>query len=307
MKALRLKLAVLLLLAAVAAAGALASRPAPARVAGKSAPEWLRLAARAARTVSYRSEGESATRGVSGHFVLNQGTEGKYLLQVRDAHGRACTLGFDGQVAWYETKQKAAKTSGRDAPLPSHAKATLLGETEVAGRPAVRLLVHAGDTHKDLALDARTGVILAMTTRFRGKEISRLRTATISYRPVTLRRCPLPDTATLPEATPADVHRLVGEKTLPPAWLPKGFIARRPVVHTCDCCGHQMIGLRYADGLRSLTLLETHRRNSCLEHGCYLSAGEGQVTATRVVGDIAVIAVGDLDQGTLERVLGSLG
>jgi negative regulator of sigma E activity len=68
-----------------------------------------------------------------------------------------------------------------------------------------------------------------------------------------------------------------------------------------------MAALRYSDGVSMLTLFEMSAKDSCMtEGGCGMAATGQDLVMSRVVGNVTVTAVGNVDSATLKRFIGSL-
>ncbi|HEY3416030.1 MAG TPA: hypothetical protein VGM23_04005, partial [Armatimonadota bacterium] len=254
-------------------------------VDGLTAGEWVIMARRAATSITYHAEGTSVTGGMQAGFTLDQGRQGCYLMRLTDARGRRCSLGCDGTQTWYQTGQKSGQApSTETAVIPAHGFARILGTATVAGRATVRVLLQDGQTRKALSIDRETGVILAMTTIFRHREISRMRLDTIDYRRnIVIPRCQIASPTGLRAVTPEALSKLLGRSIIRPRWLPDGFKPRGTYLTTCDCCQGPLAVIRYADGMNALTLFEMHGMTCDMGDGCKIAPTGSALVATRRV------------------------
>jgi|GEM_PF-1665745 len=277
------------------------------RVDGRNGSEWLGMVDKAAQTVSYHAEGKSTVDGKTASFTIDQGTGGRYCMRLVDGEGRGCSLGYDGERAWYAAEEKAETVNpgDRQAAIASHGRVT--GVTTIAGRPAVLLSVSSGTLRKQIGVDRNRGVILSMRTFFRSKQVSEMRIEKIEYlrtRPAE----PAADSASiLRAATPPQLEKLLGRPILRPTILPKGFRFEGSYRDHCPCCGTEMAVLRYTDGLATLTLFEMNHGMMCaMEGGCHMAPGENALVESRTIGNLTIAAVGTLTAKELDRILDSL-
>ncbi|MHB9026103.1 MAG: hypothetical protein ACYC7E_18340 [Armatimonadota bacterium] len=286
------------------------------RVDGRTAADWIALARRAAATVTYHAEGTSVTEGkgtniaekVQAGFTLDQGPRGSYLLRTTDASGRRCSLGFDGTHTWYQAGEKSGQAPATDtAALPAQGSARILGLESVASRAAVRVKLRSGQTAKVLSIDRETGVILAMTTIFRKREISSMRIDTITYRKdIVIPRCQMSSPSSLRAGVPAELAKVLGRPALRPAWLPNGYVLQGSYLTYCECCRSQLAVLRYADGVNALTLFQARGMSCNMGSGCKMAPTGSALVETRRIKDISVVAVGTVSAQTLQKVLDNL-
>ncbi len=126
---------------------------------GRTAAQWLAFAERAARTVAYHAAGTARDNNHAARFVLEQGRDGCYLLRTTDASGQGCIMGCDGQHTWYDSAPHGAVvvSDTGTATTPTRVAGRITGTCRCAGRPAVRLLVHSGNTQKDSPSTAAPG------------------------------------------------------------------------------------------------------------------------------------------------------
>lgn len=276
-------------------------------VDGRNAAAWLALARTAAQTVAYRAEGQTTAQGKQAAFTLNQGAGGRYTMQV-EGPGCACSMGHDGQYAWYRAGgQEKRVASAPTSTLPDAANARILGTGSVAGQPVVRLRVRSGQVMKDVSLDRRTGVVLAMETREGWRTVSRMHVTRIAYQEVTVAASPAEAQIAIRPATRAELTKLLGAPPVIPAWLPRGLTARGSYRTWCDCCKTELAALRYGDGVRSLTLFQAGGAHHCaMAGGCRMAPTGCDLVQSRRVNNLTVIAVGNLDQSALAKVLSSL-
>ncbi len=285
------------------------------RVDGRTAAEWVLLAQQAAQQVPYRAAGRTWTAGTAARFTLEQGTGGRYVLRTHDTHGRSCTLGDDGTKLWYQTGADTREVATpAQTPITAPHRARLLGTGSIAARPVVRVRLRSGQLTKTLAIDRRTGVILAMRAQTGRREVSRMQLETITYG-TTAPACAAPATsATTRTVTRADLTRALGGTLVEPQWLPAGFTLRGRYLSWCGCCNAEVATLRYSDGLRALTLFEKtghacRTERACRKGArgkCRMAPGGQALVSSRILHGVQVIAVGDVERGTLERVMGSL-
>jgi negative regulator of sigma E activity len=177
----------------------------------------------------------------------------------------------------------------------------------VAGRSSVILRVQRGNLSKELSIDRETGVVLRMVTTDHRREVSRMVIQHITYEPVTVTPCP-PDaeTAMKPVSHP-EVSTILGRQAVEPRWLPDGMTARGTFREWCNCCQQEMVVLRYADGVRTLTLFEGAGHHQCaMAAGCHMASSGSAYVEARRVGRVTVTAVGDVDRETLANILRSL-
>lgn len=281
------------------------------RVDGRSASQWFDVIQQAGRTVSYHAEGTVApltTAGSPHRFVLDQGTGGRYSMRVlrpgSDAH---CALGFDGRHVWYDTggQRTAGDTTGATGTKPRAMR--LLGVATVAQRPAVGLLVHSGAVRKEIWIDRKTGVVLAMKTRFRRNVISDMRVTAIDYRAVTPAACSIPSPNAMHAVSVAEATGLLGRAPLQAQWVPRGFRAQGLLRGHCGCCKSDMVVVRYVNGISAVTLFEMAGHMQCaMGQGCAMAPSGSALVATRQVGGLSVTAVGMVDSHVLRRILDSV-
>ncbi len=297
------RLLLLVLVLAVAAGGAWAWLHGRT-VDGRSAPQWLALAQRAGQTVAYRATGRTTYQGQSAAFTLTQGPRGRYIMQIEGA-GCRCEMGNDGQYAWYRTDTKTVRTASVPAPALPAPNGRILGTGTVAGQPAVQLRVRSGQTVKDISLDRQTGVVLAMTTREDRRTVSRMTVEQIAYRDVAVAESP-GGSATLEPASAADLQQLLGTP-VQASWLPRGMTERGRFTSWCDCCKGEIGVIRYSDGVRSLTLFQSAAPSMCaMGEGCRMAPSGSALIDSRRIGNLTVIAVGNVERATLQRVLAGL-
>lgn len=296
-----------LLLALAATAFVIWEAEGTRRIDGRTAHGWLLLAEHARQSVPYQAEGRTVAQGTTARFELQQGKQGRYAMQVTDAKGKHCTLGFDGAQVWYATGARTVSAPGNDtAHLPESADVHLLGTDTIAARPAVRLSLRSGDVRKELALDRKTGVVLAMASYDGKREISRMQLDNIIYRAVEVPSRPA-DAADVRPATLRQMRERIGHAPLQPTWLPEAFTARGMYVDSCSCCQTAMAVLHYSDSLRAVTLFEFVGDHACaMSEGCRMAPRSGELVESRRVGKFTVIAVGNIDRRTLDRLLDSL-
>lgn len=277
------------------------------RVDGLSGREWLARAERAAQTVSYHAEGRSISDGKQAKFTIDQGSGGRYSMQIIDADGRHCSMGYDGTRAWYaaEHKQEAATPAAGPQTTALHGRVT--GTATVAGRPAVLLSVRSRSVKKLMAVDRETGVILSMRTLFGRKPVSEMVLEKIEYRAVEPMTGAQNAEPVLRAATPQQLAELLGHPVLQPQYVPRGMKLKGTYQDRCPCCGTDMAVLRYTDGLSTLTLFEMRSKMMCaMEGGCHMAPGANALVETRIIGDLTVAAVGTVSAKELDRVLDSL-
>jgi hypothetical protein len=278
------------------------------RVDGRTASDWLAVARHASLAVSYRAEGVSNNNGRQARFTLEQGMNGQYTMEVNTPGGPPCMLGYDGTHAWYRCGTQACNVATGDATaqLAPHAWARIVGTGQEAGRAVVRLWVKSGPIRKTLALDRETGVALAMTTIYQRQAPSTMRVERITYVPIRVAPSAPSGRATLAPTTEKQAMMALGHPLARPHWLPDGFTPRGIFHGKCDCCGGEMITLRYGDGLRALTLFEMAGRPCMMGEGCQMTPTGQAVVQTRTLGALSVTAVGELSPASLKRVLQSL-
>ena len=277
------------------------------RVDGRNATAWLSFAAQASRSVSYHAVGSTRSGGRQAQFTLDQSSDGRYTMQTTGADGKAGTLGFDGKRLWCRTcNGQSSITTSDPQQVPASARCRIIGTGAIAGRPVVRLAVHSGAMRKELAIDRKTGVILAMDTRFHRQDVSTMRVDSISYQPVIIEGCAFKSASSAHPATDSMIVNALGQM-LRPQWLPRGMSAAETYLGPCSCCGKPMASLHYSDGVSSLTLFEMSAKMTCMAGGgCQVTPTGNMLVASRITGDIAVTAVGNVDVRTLKRVLESL-
>ena len=279
------------------------------RVDGRTPARWLAFADAASRRVSYHAEGHDRTQGVPSRFLLDQGTNGRYVMTTEDARGRQSALGYDGSQLWYATGTKAEKIAVTQTLSPSlPGRARILGTAMLAGRPVVRLSVSSGSLRKTLSIDRKTGIVLAMTTAASGKERSSMVIDRIAYHAVDVQCC---GQACLPLARHVDSATLaagLGGHLLLPRWLPAGMVLTDMLLGPCPTCGQPMGTLRYSDGLNAITLFEMiDCAHMCdMGAGCRQAGNEGAVVANTTIGGCSVTAVGSVEAHSLDKVLASM-
>lgn len=279
-----------------------------ARVDGRSAAGWLEFARRENRAVAYHAEGQTRTDGQQARFILDQGNDGRYSMRVTGPGQQQCTLGYDGRQLWYTTGSQTEKRADTDGPIPPvNAKARILGTGAVAGRPVVRLSVKSGNSRKTISIDRQTGVILAMTTMFRRQVVSEMTVEQVTFGPVRVMSCSGQQASAIESATPAQLTQMLGGTLLHPGWLPAGFAPTGTFTSSCNCCAREVAVLRYSDGVRTLTLFEMRSRMMCaMGKGCQMAPTGNALVAARCIGELSVTTVGNLDAGTLQRVVDNL-
>lgn len=275
------------------------------RVDGRTANQWLAFTHQATQNVSYEASGQTTWHGTPASFTLAQADQGRYLMRVTDAKGQACLLGDDGESTWYQAKGKTIRTaSASPTPVPTHARCRILGTATIAGRPSVTLRVQSGDVRKDLSIDRETGVTLAMMTANRQREVSRMTIERIAYQPVAVARCPMHAKATMQAMSRDESAALLGTRPVEAGWLPTGMTLRGVFRQWCTCCQQETAVLRYSDGVRSVTLFEMPGGYMCgLESGCRMAPTSGELIDSRRMGNITVVAVGNVDRKTLTKVI----
>lgn len=277
-------------------------------VDGLTASEWVIMARRAANSITYYAEGTSVTNGMHASFTLEQGRQGCYLMTTTDSQGRRCSLGCDGTQTWYQTDKTSGQAPSTDtAMLPVHGVARILGTETVAKRATVRIEIMDGQTSKILSVDRETGVILAMITRFRGRETGRMQLNTIDYRrQIAIPRCKVSSPTGLRAVSMEELSRALGRNVILPHWLPNGFKSQGTFLTTCNCCKGPLAALRYSDGMNALTLFEMNGMTCDMGDGCKMAPSGSALVASRRVGSLHITAVGDLEESTLQKVLKSL-
>lgn len=275
------------------------------RVDGRSAAQWLALTQQAAHTVTYHAEGHTTANGTRATFTLDQGEGGRYTMHVTDANGRCCALGFDGKQHWYDAGQRQTAVDGQgQQPVPTRATSRILGAGRVAGRPVVRLVVYSKPLRKEIAVDRKTGVILAMTTRQQRRVQSDMRVDRITYQPVQVAGCATATTARA--VSDADARKALGTPLLRPAWLPAGFVSTGVVLGPCNCCDRPMATLHYTNGVTSLTLFEMADHGCVMASGCAMAPDAHTLVEERTSRGLTITAVTTLTHHDLTRVLDSL-
>ena len=278
-------------------------------VDSRQAHQWLTFANQASQHVTYEASGSTTWQGTTATFSLSQGRQGRYLMQLTDNSGQITMLGDDGHYTWHQTAAKTIRIAKTSATAEfSGARSWILGKGTVAGRRSVRLRVQSGQLRKELSIDRETGVTLAMVTLTGGREIGRMRLERIAYQPVTVPSCPQHAETEMPLVSRQQLTALLGgAQPVEPAWLPKGMTARGSFREWCDCCQQDMVVLRYSDGVRAVTLFEVLGDHQCMmSAGCHMAPEGSELISNRRVGSITVIAVGDLDNKTLTKVMQSL-
>lgn len=279
------------------------------QVDGRSPAQWLAYAAQASQQVAYHAEGHSITNGKTTHFNLTQGTDGRYLMTTRDSQGRSCSLGYDGNQLWYSSgnkQEKLAVAQYAGAPMPKQAR--ILGTATIAGRPVVQLAVSNGSQRKILAIDRKTGVVLAVTTRGQRHIESEMRIDRVEYRPVVVPACAMPCATLAKTVDRVTLAKKLGGRVLEPHWMPKGYALTEMLLEPCNECGQPMGVLRYSDGISALTLFEMsqHEKMCGMGEGCCQTREEHTLVASKTIGNYAVTAVGSVDVNTLRKVLDHL-
>ncbi|MHB0935665.1 MAG: hypothetical protein ACYDCO_07495 [Armatimonadota bacterium] len=277
-------------------------------VDGRNASAWLAFTHQASQRVSYRANGHTTWQGTPATFSLTQGEQGRYVMRVTDARGQLCTLGHDGRFTWYQANAHTVRTAKTEAaPMPSHVRSRIVGTSTVAGRPSVTLRVRSGNLSKALSIDRETGVVLRMVTTDHQREVSRMDVQHITYEPVTVTPCPSDADTAMKPVTHPEVSTILGRQAVEPHWLPDGMTARGTFREWCNCCQTEMAVLRYADGVRTLTLFEGAGHHQCaMAEGCHMAPSGSAYIETRRVGQVTVTAVGDVDRETLAKVVRSL-
>ena len=277
------------------------------RVDRLSGREWLAKTERAAQTVSYHAEGRTTVEGKQATFTVDQDTGGRYSMQIIDANGHHCSMGYDGKRAWYsaEDKHEATVPGARQPATALDGRVT--GTSTVAGRPAVLLSVRSRSVKKLVAVDRDTGVILSMRTLFGDKRVSEMAIEKIEYRAVEPVKAAQNAEPVLRAATPQQLAKLLGRPVLQPHYVPHGMKLKGTYQDRCPCCGTDMAVLRYTDGLATLTLFEMRSKMMCaMEGGCHMAPGANALFESRIIGDLTVAAVGTVSAKELDRVLDRL-
>ena len=279
------------------------------RVDGRSPAQWLAYADQASQQIAYHAEGQSITNGTCARFMLDQGTDGHYVLTTRDAQGRLCSLGYDGSHVWYSTGAKQEKITvsrAQDTPVPERAR--ILGTATLAGRPVVRLSVTNGRLQKTMAIDRETGIVLAMATSVRRHLQSEMRVDRVEYRPVAVQPCTMECATRAKAVDRATLAAQLGGKIVEPHWLPDGFMLTDTLLEPCGECGQPMGVLRYSDGMSAITLFEMSRHAMMCDmgEGCRQTGSAHALVANTNVGAIAVTVVGTVDATTLQKIMDHL-
>ncbi len=278
------------------------------RVDGRSAAQWLAFVEQAGHTVSYHAVGTTRAGGHTARFRLEQGRDGRYTLRTTGADGKCCTIGYDGHRLWYANDSHVAEAVAdtQVSLLPAHAVSRILGTGLLAGHPVVRLSVQSGNTHKVIAVDRHTGVMLAMTTDCAHRRVSEMRVDGIAYQEVTVAPCTLSSAAAIYPITPAQARAVLGRDALRPAWLPAGMGVAKTYHAPCCCNPRGMVIVRYSDGVSTLALFQTSGCNCAMGTGCMQAPSGAALEGTRTFGKVKVTAVGTLEAGAIHRVLESL-
>lgn len=278
-------------------------------VDGRSPAQWVAYADQASQRVTYHAEGRSLTDGTRAHFVLDQGMDGRYAMTTRDAHGRRCSLGYDGKQVWYASgakQEKVAVSRRQETPMPKRAQ--ILGTATMAGSPVVRLAVSDGRVRKTLAIDRNTGVVLAQSMRVHRRLQSEMTIDRVEYRPVDVPSCAMDCQASGNAVDRATLAARLGGTIVEPRWLPKGFVLTEMLLAPCGECGQPMGVLHYSDGISAITLFEMSRHAMMCDMGtgCRQTGDGHAVIANATVGAHAVTVVGTVDAPTLRKVLAHL-
>lgn len=276
-------------------------------VEGRTAASWLAFAQRASREVTYLASGQTATGKMRADFVLQQGTGGRYHMQVTGADGMQCELGDDGERVWARNANGVTTVPRtKAASLPQRGWLVRTGQT--AGQPSVTVRTQRGHVQKLVTIDRETGVILGLTTLAASRAVSRMQVTRIAYAGVApIPPCPIATRKAMQATTVADLQRHVALTPVEPQWLPQGMRLCGRYLDWCDCCRREMAVLRYSDGVRSLTLFEANAMTMCaMGKGCHMAAGGNSLVEMRTHGRVTIIAVGDLEPGVMKRVLNSL-
>lgn len=285
-------------------------------VDGRNTAEWLKLADATSRSASYRAEGRTTANGHELTFTLEQGEGGRYSMLVNGTGGRECYLGKDGDQIWNRTGKQLTRAfpSGRpENPLRVTRRISGIGST--AGRKTVLLQVESGPVLRSLAIDRQTGIVLATSTSFQGKELNRMVIDRISFQAVSTppcaglygARCLGRDGPEVSEALPGEIEQLLKRAALVPRQLPKGFALRRTFLQWCDACLQEMAALRFSDGQRSFTLFEIPSPVTFdIKKGCVLLRDGTDLVESRKLGETTIVAVGNLERTVLTDALTSL-
>ncbi|MGH8435487.1 MAG: MucB/RseB C-terminal domain-containing protein [Pseudomonas sp.] len=181
----------------------------------------------------------------------------------------------------------------------------IMGESRVAGRPAVVVAVLPRDQHRygfELHLDRETGLPLkSLLLNEKGQLLERFQFSSLNT------ETPL-DAALQPSANCQPVQFVEAQAVAPNAWrsewLPPGFNLNRVLERRSPASAEPVASLMYGDGLARFSVF--------LEplHGAAVNDARSQLGPTVAVskrmstvdGDVMVTVVGEIPLGTAERV-----
>jgi negative regulator of sigma E activity len=333
MKTRLLALGLVLALIAVGTAAGLLLRP--ARVDGKSAPDWLARAMHSTQTVTYEAHGIVRDGALTATFTEKRGPDGAMRLHYTDTAHRGAYVAVNQGTVTVRDRSGAVTRQQAMAQIPMpqltrQYRLQLAGMTRMAGRSAVILLVRDRKTGVLLtryALDRATGVPLQTITHHANAKTARATTYTrITFRPVGAHECradggALTDGAlTLPQA-----EARAGFRWAAPAWVPAGFTPAAYRAAPCPCgCGGRTIQVTYRDGLRSFMVAEKVEKtgpgrmptHGCMpsgasshcgdNDGCVACSATGTPLVTRTLPDRTIVVVGEITPDTLQRIANSI-
>lgn len=285
-------------------------------VDGRNAAQWLEFANAASQSVTFLAEGRTTANGNEMTFTLEQGGQGRYSMVVSGTGRRECSLGMNGDQVWYRTGKQLARAIPPGQPAaPLRVRERISGVESAAGRRAVHLQAESGMMLRELAIDRQTGVVLAMSTSFQGRQLNRMVVDRISFQPASAPPCPVlsgtrcvgRDAPDIRDALPGEIERLLKRPALIPRQLPNGYALRRTFLQWCEGCLKDMAVLRYTNGSQSLTLFEMPGAVTyAKQKGCPMAPDNADHVASRQLGDATVVAVGNVEPTVLADALNSL-
>lgn len=209
----------------------------------------------------------------------------------------------------------------RFSPIPDTYSVQLIGRDKIAGRPVtvVELRKPTGDRRKRLCIDDRRAVILCSEDYLGEKLLRSSRFTEVEY----LRQAP-DEAAFHPPAgliqqyataragdsgsgfSVAQLSRLVDFRVREPGWLPDGYTLEGAYQTPCSCPErHPAARLEYSDGLSGVTLFQCGHPCKNGEN-CFGSAADHGMAVARRVKNYSLLAIGDLPEEILRRIVASV-
>jgi hypothetical protein len=278
------------------------------RVDNRTADEWLDFAREASQKVVYTASGVTVVNGTIAHYSLDQAAGGGYHLLITRSDGALAELDSDGTRTWCAGRMIAQEAASPAAVPAAGLHAKVVGTDMIANRQVVRLAIREGNLLRELALDREKGVLLASHTIANGHVVSRTIVEKVDY--TATPECPTAPgwSDDLRPAGAQEILRVLGREGLFPSYIPYGFMHTGSYLRRCPQCEmDDTVAIRYANGIRALTLYESRSGDCCNAYASCLPSQTGTVILqTREVNGLRILAIGDLDARTLQRVLDSL-